>query len=87
MNELHEWLEAHRIAYRPIDREVVEIEGLGKLFLADLSGVESIFRVRGAEVEFNLMERPEVLLAEGIESSPSRSGTTGTTIPSGRASV
>lgn len=67
MNELHEWLEAHRIAYRPIDREVVEIEGLGKLFLADLSGVESIFRVRGAEVEFNLMERPEVLLSEGIE--------------------
>ena len=67
MNELHEWLEAHRIAYRPIDREVVEIEGFGKLFLADLSGVESIFCMRGAEVEFNLMERPEVLLAEGIE--------------------
>ena len=67
MNKLHEWLEAHRIAYQPIDREVVEIEGLGKLFLADLSGVESIFRVRGAEVKFNLMERPEVLLAEGIE--------------------
>ena len=57
MNELHEWLEAHRIAYRPIDREVVEIEGFGKLFLADLSGVESIFCMRGAEVEFNLMER------------------------------
>ena len=37
MNKLHEWLEAHRIAYQPIDREVVEIEGLGKLFLADLS--------------------------------------------------
>ena len=68
MNELHEWLEAHRIAYRPIDREVVEIEGFGKLFLADLSGVESIFCMRGAEVEFNLMERPEVLLAEGISS-------------------
>lgn len=67
MNQLHEWLEAHRIAYRPIDREAVEIEGLGKLFLADLSGMESIFRVKGAEVEFNLMERPEVLLAEGIE--------------------
>ena len=67
MNELHEWLEAHRIAYRPIDCEVVEIQGLGKLFLADFSGVESIFRVKGAEVEFNLMERPEVLLAEGIE--------------------
>lgn len=67
MNELHEWLETHRIAYRPVDREVVEIEGFGKVFLADLSGVESIFRLKGAEVEFNLMERPEVLLAEDIE--------------------
>ena len=66
MNELQKWLEEHRIAYRPVDREVVEIEGLGKLFLADLSGVESIFRVRGGVPEFNLMERPEVLLAEGI---------------------
>lgn len=67
MNELHEWLEAHRIAYRPVDREVVEIEGFGKMFLADLSGVESIFHLKGAELQFNLMERPEVLLAEGIE--------------------
>lgn len=67
MNELHEWLEANRIAYRPVDREVVEIEDFGKVFLADLSGVESIFRVKGGEPEFNLMERPEVLLAEGIE--------------------
>lgn len=67
MNELLEWLEAHRIACRPIDREAVEIEGFGKVFLADLSGVESIFRRQGAEVQFNLMERPEVLLAEGIE--------------------
>ncbi|MFR2062314.1 MAG: hypothetical protein ACLS37_10840 [Alistipes sp.] len=50
MNELHEWLEAHHIAYRPIEPEVVEIEGFGKLFLADLSGVESIFCIRGAEV-------------------------------------
>ena len=67
MNELHEWLEANRIAYRPVDREVVEIEDFGKVFLADLSGVESIFKVKGGEPEFNLMERPEVLLAEGIE--------------------
>ena len=67
MNELQKWLEAHHIAYRPVDREVVEIRGFGKMFLADLSGVESIFRTKGAEVEFNLMERPEVLLAEGIE--------------------
>ena len=59
MNELHEWLEAHRIAYRPIDREVVEIEGFGKLFLADLSGVESIFCMRGAEVELSLIHISE----------------------------
>lgn len=67
MNELEKWLEANRIAYRVIDREVVGIEGFGKLFLADLSGVESIFRTGAAGVQFNLMERPEVLLAEGIE--------------------
>lgn len=66
MNELQKWLEANSIAYRAVDREVVEIEGLGKLFLADLSDVDSIFRRLGNELQFNLMERPEVLLAEGI---------------------
>lgn len=87
MNELHGWLETQRIAYRPVDREVVEIEGFGKVFLADLSGVDSILRVKGAEVEFNLMERPEVLLAEGIEyvAFPF-SGITGTTTPYERVS-
>lgn len=67
MKELQTWLEANRIAYRAIDREVVEIENFGKLFLADLSEVASIFRVTGSDVQFNLMERPEVLLSEGIE--------------------
>ena len=67
MKELQAWLEANRIAYRAIDREVVEIENFGKLFLADLSEVPSIFRGTGSDVQFNLMERPEVLLSEGIE--------------------
>ena len=67
MNELQKWFERNRIVYRVIDREVVEVKGLGKLFLADLSGVESILRVRENGLEFSLMERPEVLLAEGIE--------------------
>lgn len=67
MKELQTWLEANRIAYRAIDREVVEIENFGKLFLADLSEVASIFRVTGSDLQFNLMERPEVLLSEGIE--------------------
>ena len=48
MKELQAWLEANRIAYRAIDREVVEIENFGKLFLADLSEVPSIFRERAA---------------------------------------
>lgn len=44
MKELTAWLDANRIAYRQIDDEVVEIEDFGKVFLADLSGVSSIFK-------------------------------------------
>lgn len=65
MKELIVWLEANKISFRQIDNEVVEIEGLGKLYAADLAEVKSIFR--GTEfLRFNLMENPEVLMAEGI---------------------
>lgn len=64
--ELLAWLDAQNIDYRPVDREVVEIPGFGKLFTADLSGVDSIFRGEGDNLTFNLMERPEVLMEEGI---------------------
>ena len=60
------WLDAQNIDYRPVDSEVVEIPGFGKLFTADLSGVDSIFRGEGDNLTFNLMERPEVLMEEGI---------------------
>lgn len=66
MNELTAWLDANRIAYRQIDNEVIEIEGFGKLLLADLSGVTSIFKGEENDVRFNLMESPEVLMEEGI---------------------
>lgn len=66
MNELTAWLEANRIAYRQIDNEVVEIEGFGKMLLADLSGVASIFKGEENHPRFNLMENPEVLMEEGI---------------------
>lgn len=66
MNELTAWLDANRIAYRQIDNEVIEIEGFGKLLLADLSGVTSIFKGEENDVRFNLMESPDVLMEEGI---------------------
>lgn len=66
MNELVCWLEANKISYKPIDNEVVEIEDFGRMLLADLSGVKSIFRGSEGNLQFNLMESPDVLLAEGI---------------------
>ncbi len=66
MNELVAWLDTQKITYRPVDSEVVEIPGLGRMFLADLSGVKSIFRTVDGQVQFNLMEDPAVLIGEGI---------------------
>lgn len=66
MEELIRWLDANKICHAVLDREVVEITGLGKMFLADLSGVSSIFRTVRDGLEFNLMENPSVLEEEGI---------------------
>ena len=66
MKELLEWLDINKIVYRQTDNEVVEIEGFGKMLLADLSGVQSIFRGTEGNLQFNLMESPDVLIAEGI---------------------
>lgn len=65
MKELIGWLEANKISFRQIDNEVVEIEEFGKLYVADLTEIKSIFR--GTEIlQFNLMENPGVLIAEDI---------------------
>jgi len=66
MEELIKWLDDNKICYQVLDKEVIELEGFGKLFLADLSGVQSIFRGTKDELCFNLMERPEILIEEGI---------------------
>ena len=66
MQELIQWLNAKNIDYATIDNEVVEIPNFGKMFLADLSGVESIFKSKDGEVRFNLMENPQDLQDEGI---------------------
>lgn len=65
MKELINWLQANKISFKQIDNEVVEIEGFGKVYVADLTEIKSIFR--GTEIlQFNLMENPDVLIAEGI---------------------
>ena len=65
MKELIKWLDANKISFKQYDNEVVEIEGFGKVYVADLTEIKSIFR--GTEVlQFNLMENPDVLIAEGI---------------------
>lgn len=66
MNELIAWLEANRICFRQIDNELIEIEDFGKMLLADLSGVNSIFKANDSGVRFNLMESPDVLMQEEI---------------------
>lgn len=66
MNELEKWLSDNRINYRIIDQEVIEITGFGKLFVADLTNVNSIFRGTKEELVFNLMENPDILVEEGI---------------------
>jgi len=66
IQKLFSWLDAQRITYIPVDTEVVDIPSFGRLFTADLSGVESIFRSDGDRLVFNLMESPDVLIEEGI---------------------
>lgn len=66
MIDLAHWLDKERIDYRVIDNEVVDIPEFGRLFRADLTGVQSIFRQRGDEQLFNLMEDTRTLIDEGI---------------------
>lgn len=66
MNELIAWLNANKIMFGQLDNEVIEIEDFGKVFVADLSSVNSIFKGEGNNIRFNLMENPEVLIDEGI---------------------
>lgn len=66
MDELKQWLEANKIDYTQIDNEIVEVTDFGKMYLADLSNVYCIFRGNDNGLQFNLMERPEVLMQEQI---------------------
>ena len=87
IQELFSWLDAQRITYIPVDTEVVDIPGFGRLFTADLSGVESIFRGDGDKLVFNLMESPDVLMEEGIFHVAFPFGRNCTTMTCGKNSV
>lgn len=67
MEELITWLAANKIQYKPIDDEVIEIIGMGKVFYEDLEQVNSIFKTDAdGEIVFNSVEEPRILMAEGI---------------------
>lgn len=67
MNELVDWLIANKIKFKKIDDEIVEIVGVGKMYLNDLSDAESVFRkVKEGGIEFNLMEDKEALIEENV---------------------
>ena len=63
------WLIHNKIRHRFIDDDIVDIEGFGKLYINDLSGVNSIFRKvkKTGEIVFNLMCDQDSLISDGIE--------------------
>lgn len=66
---LYDWLNDNKIQYKPIDNEVVDILGFGKVFFqnTEKSSYNSIFRKdRDGELIFNSMEDPVVLMNEDI---------------------
>ena len=64
---LQEWLATNQISYREIDNEVFEIEGFGKLFINDLTEVESIFRKdNNGETIFNIMSTKTELIEQEV---------------------
>lgn len=67
MEELIKWLEQNKIQFKPIDEEVIDIPGMGKVFFEDTEQINSIFKqdVDGA-LTFNCVEEPSVLIKEGI---------------------
>lgn len=67
IEELTEWLERQKIVYEVVDHEVVNIPDFGKMYMADLSDLTSIFRGDKGHLEFNLVENADVLSDEGIQ--------------------
>lgn len=66
-NELLEWLDANKIQYEILDDEVVNVEGIGKMYYEDTNLISSIFRTDlQNNVKFNATENIETLHDEEI---------------------
>ena len=66
-NELLEWLDTNKIQYEILDDEVVNVEGLGKMYYEDTNLISSIFRTDlQNNVKFNATENIETLHDEEI---------------------
>lgn len=64
---LQEWLTRNKISYKEIDNDVIEIEEFGKLFINDLTEVDSIFRKNNdGDTIFNFMTTEDELIKDGI---------------------
>lgn len=67
MEELLRWLEANKIQYTVVEDDLLDIPGFGRAFFQDMENVNSVFRYDNkAELVFNSMEEPEVLLKDEI---------------------
>lgn len=67
MKELITWLQNNKISFNEIDNEVIEIVGMGKMFLEDTEKINSIFRTdKEGSLIFNGSEDPAALMEEGI---------------------
>lgn len=67
MKELVEWLKTNKIEHDIVDREVIEIQGFGKMFFQDMGKLKSIFRQdKDGNTIFNSVEDPDVLMDENI---------------------
>ena len=66
-NELLEWMDANKIQYEILDDEVINVEGLGKMYYEDTNLISSIFRTDlQNNVKFNATENIETLHDEEI---------------------
>lgn len=69
VEDLKTWLSSNKILYKIVDGDTLVLDGLGKLYINDLSGVPSIFRKSRltGEINFNTMCDKDSLLQDGID--------------------
>lgn len=67
MNELIEWLKRNKICHNVVDKDLIQIEGLGLAFFQNMEKVKSLFKYNiDKEVVFNCIEDPIGLVEDEI---------------------